>query len=184
VVPDNFDGFFTAAASAAGALIGLLFVAISMRPEAVLGANPSSRARALSSSSFTGLVNGFFISMAALIPGKNLGLTAVISASLALAAAVRLQRQVGWGVTKVAVSTLMVAAFVGQLAVGIGLLVYPHSVSLVTGIAWITIASLAVALMRAWSLLQGEGLEKPSPARGTTGQTAGQTVGDGGSDGG
>jgi hypothetical protein len=55
VVPDSFDGYFTAAASAAGALIGLLFVAISMRPDAVLGANPSSHARALASSSFTGL---------------------------------------------------------------------------------------------------------------------------------
>ncbi|HEY3925787.1 MAG TPA: hypothetical protein VGL75_14585 [Acidothermaceae bacterium] len=180
MVPDNFDGFFTAAASAAGALIGLLFVAISMRPEAVLGANPSSRARALSSSSFTGLVNGFFVSMAALIPGKNLGVTASISAILALAATFRLQRQVGRGVTKVAVSTLMAAAFIAQLAVSIGLLVRPHSVSLVTGIAWITIASLAVALMRAWSLLQGEGLEKPIAASGV----APQSVEGGGSDGG
>jgi hypothetical protein len=160
VVPDTFNGFFTAAASAAGALIGLLFVAISMRPEALLGANPSSRANALASSSFTGLVNGFFVSMAALIPGKNLGITAVISAALALAATSRLQRRVGRAVTKVAVSALMAAAFVAQVAVGIGLLVRPHSTSLVTGIAWITIASLAVALLRAWSLLQGDGLEK------------------------
>lgn len=28
MVPDSFDGFFTAAASAAGALISLLFVAV------------------------------------------------------------------------------------------------------------------------------------------------------------
>lgn len=165
MVPDSFDAYFTAAASAAGALIGLLFVAISLRPEAVLGANPSSRARALSSSSFTGLVNGFFISMAALIPGKNLGVTAIISAALALSATARLQRQVGHGVTKTAVSALMAAAFVAQLAVGVGLLAHPHSTSLVTGIAWITIASLAVALMRAWSLLQGEGLEKSNVAK-------------------
>ena len=180
MVPDSFNGYFTAAASAAGALIGLLFVAISMRPEAVLGANPSSRATALASSSFTGLVNGFFVSMAALIPGKNLGVTAIISAGLALGATARLQRQVGRGVTKAAVSALMAAAFIAQIAVGIGLLVRPHSVSLVTGIAWITIASLAVALMRAWSLLQGDGLEKPIAANGV----ASQPVEDGGSDGG
>jgi hypothetical protein len=180
VVPDNFDGYFTAAASAAGALIGLLFVAISMRPEAVLGANPSSRASALASSSFTGLVNGFFVSLAALIPGRNLGVTAVILAALSLAATVRLQRRVGRAVTKVAVSALATVAFVAQLAVGIALLAHPHNSSLVTGIAWITIASLAVALMRAWSLLQGEGLETPSVASGA----AGQPAGGGGSDGG
>lgn len=98
--------------------------------------------------------------MAALIPGKNLGVTAAISASLALAATFRLQRRVGRSATKVAVSTLMVTAFVAQLAVGIALVARPHNTSLVTGIAWITIASLAVALMRAWSLLQGEGLER------------------------
>jgi hypothetical protein len=160
VVPDSFDGYFTAAASAAGALIGLLFVAISMRPEAVLGANPSSHARALASSSFTGLVNGFFISMAALIPGKNLGVTAAILAALSLTATFRLQRRVGRAVTKVAVSALATAAYVAQLGVGIGLIARPHKTTLVTDIAWITIASFAVALMRAWSLMQGIGLEK------------------------
>jgi hypothetical protein len=164
VVPDNFDGYFTAAASAAGALIGLLFVAISMRPDAVLGENPSSRARALASSSFTGLVNGFFVSMAALIPGRNLGVTAIVLAALSLAATFRLQRRVGRAVARVAVSALATAAFVAQLAVGIGLLARPRDTSLVTSIAWITIASLAVALMRAWNLLQGEGMEKQSAA--------------------
>jgi hypothetical protein len=174
VVPDSFDGFFTAAASAAGALIGLLFVAISMRPEAVLGANPSARAKALASSSFTGLVNGFFVSMAALIPGKNLGMTAAILAALSLAASFRLQRQVGRSTTKLAVSALTTLAFAAQLAVGIGLLARPHSVSLVTDVAWITIASLAVALARAWSLLQGEGIDANS-----AGSAPGQPVGGG-----
>ena len=165
MVPDSFNGYFTAAASAAGALIGLLFVAISMRPDAVLGQNPSSRAKALASSSFTGLVNAFFVSMAALIPGKNLGVTVVVLAALSLSATFRLQRRVGAAVTKVAVSALATAAFVAQLAVGIGLIARPHNTSLVTSIAWITIASLAVALMRAWSLLQGDGIEKQSAAQ-------------------
>jgi len=62
------------------------------------------------------------------------------------------------------VSALTTAAFAAQLAVGIGLLARPHNASLVTDLAWITIASFAVALMRAWSLLQGEGMEKQSAA--------------------
>jgi hypothetical protein len=117
--------------------------------------------------------------MAALIPGKNLGTTSVILAVLSLVATVRLQRKVGWAVAKVAVSGVATAAFVAELVVGIGLLEHPHDKSLVTSIAWITIASLAVALARAWSLLQGAGLETPSVASGAAGQPVG-----GGSDGG
>jgi hypothetical protein len=64
--------------------------------------------------------------------------------------------------------------------VGIGLVASPHKTALVTDIAWITIASLAVALMRAWSLLQGEGLEKPNAASSAAGQPAGGIGSDGG----
>jgi hypothetical protein len=37
VVPDDFVVYFATAATAAGALIGLLFVAAALRPETVLG---------------------------------------------------------------------------------------------------------------------------------------------------
>jgi hypothetical protein len=37
VVPAEFTGYFTAAAAAAGVLIGRLFVAVSFRPETVFG---------------------------------------------------------------------------------------------------------------------------------------------------
>ena len=100
--------------------------------------------------------------MAALIPGRNLGVTAAILAVLSLTATIRLHRRVGRSATKLAVSALTTVAFAAQLAVGIGLLARPHNTSLVTDIAWITIASFAVALMRAWSLLQGDGMEKQS----------------------
>jgi hypothetical protein len=86
VVPDSFTAYFTATAGAAGALIGLLFVAISLRPDSVFGQNASQRGRALAGSSFTGLVNGFFLSLTALIPGSNLGVSAAILAVAALVA--------------------------------------------------------------------------------------------------
>ena len=38
MVPGDFIGYFAAAGTAAGTLIGLLFVAVSLRPESVLGA--------------------------------------------------------------------------------------------------------------------------------------------------
>ena len=44
MVPDDFTGYFAAAGTAAGALIGLLFVAVSLRPETVLGRGASRSA--------------------------------------------------------------------------------------------------------------------------------------------
>ena len=37
MVPSNYASFFDAASQAAGALIGLLFVVIALRPEAIVG---------------------------------------------------------------------------------------------------------------------------------------------------
>jgi hypothetical protein len=51
--------------------------------------------RPLATSSFSGLVNGFFSSMAALIPGSNLGISAAILAVFCLSSTVRLHRSVG-----------------------------------------------------------------------------------------
>lgn len=58
MVPSSYLKFMITSAGAAGAMIGLLFVAISMRSSFVFGANASAKARALAASSFTGLVNG------------------------------------------------------------------------------------------------------------------------------
>jgi hypothetical protein len=55
VVPDDFTGYFAAAATAAGALIGLLFVAASLRPETILGRDAPPAAKAISGSAFTAL---------------------------------------------------------------------------------------------------------------------------------
>jgi hypothetical protein len=72
VVPDDFVVYFATAATAAGALIGLLFVAASLRPETVLGKDAPPAARAIAGSAFTALVNSFFVSLIACIPDTRL----------------------------------------------------------------------------------------------------------------
>jgi multisubunit Na+/H+ antiporter MnhF subunit len=84
VLPDEFTGYFTAAPTAAGALIGLLAIAISVRPEAVLAAEGPPAARAIAASAFTALVSSFFVSLIALIPGTRLGYIAIIMALVSL----------------------------------------------------------------------------------------------------
>jgi hypothetical protein len=81
LISDEFTGYFAGAAAAAGVLIGLLFVAVSLRPETVFGDRAMPAAKAQAGSAFTGLVNSFFVSMVALIPRASLGEVAVIMAA-------------------------------------------------------------------------------------------------------
>jgi hypothetical protein len=155
VVPDSFTGYFTGAATAAGALIGLLFVVASLRPEAVMGRGASPKAQAVAGSAFTALVNSFFVSLLALIPDTNLGYPAIVMALISLYSTFRLHRGLGQGEPAVLQLTLAVAAYLTQFVTGALLAISPWDQSLVYTIAYVVVASFAAALARAWSLMQG-----------------------------
>jgi hypothetical protein len=71
VVPKELVGYFTTSAQIAGSLIGLLFVSISLRYEAILGKSAEFRSRALASITFIGLFNVLTISIWALVPSGS-----------------------------------------------------------------------------------------------------------------
>jgi hypothetical protein len=50
VVPGSYVAYFTGAATAAGALIGLLFVAVSLRPDSIFGTTATAQGRLIASS--------------------------------------------------------------------------------------------------------------------------------------
>jgi hypothetical protein len=80
MVPPQFTNFFLASSGAAAALVGLLFVAISVAPEHIVQANAPIERQAMAASSFTALLNAFFISLGALIPVNTGTLTLIMSA--------------------------------------------------------------------------------------------------------
>ncbi len=91
VVPNSYASFFDAASQAAGALIGLLFVVIALKPGKIVGDRAEPTSRSLGASSFIGLVNAFFVSLLALIPGHhNIGIGAAIVAAFSLFRTLRL----------------------------------------------------------------------------------------------
>jgi len=158
VIPDDFTGYFAASATAAGALIGLLFVAASLRPETVLGRGAPPAARAVAGSAFTALINSFFVSLIALIPNTSLGYTATIMALISLYSTWRLHHELARHEAALLQIVLALLAFLTQLGVGVALAIHPHDASLVYAMAYVLIGSFAVALRRAWSLMQGRHL--------------------------
>lgn len=80
MVPEAFNNFFLASAGVGATLVGLIFVAVSIAPEHIVQANAPIERRAMAASSFSALLNAFFISFGALIPGIIGPLTLVMSA--------------------------------------------------------------------------------------------------------
>jgi len=156
VVPGDFIDYFAAAGTAAGTLIGLLFVAVSLRPESVLGAGAPPAARAVAGSAFIALVNSFFVSLVAVIPHTSLGYVAAIMALLSLLYTLRLHRDLAGSPPSWRQLLLAVATYCGQFGVGTALAIRPHDRELVDVVAYLLISSFAVGLVRAWSLMQGQ----------------------------
>ncbi len=155
VVTGDFIGYFAAAGTAAGTLIGLLFVAVSLRPESVLGAGAPPEGRAVAGSAFIALVNSFFVSLIAVIPHTSLGYVAAIMALLSLLYTLRLHRALAGSRPAWRQLLLAAATYCGQLGVGVALAIRPHTQELVSVVAYVLIASFSVGLGRAWSLMQG-----------------------------
>jgi hypothetical protein len=155
MVPEGYSGYFAAGASSAAALVGLLFVAISLRPDSVFGDNARAGGRALAGSTFTSLINAFFLSFLALIPGIDLGYPAFILALLCLYQTVRLHRRLNRTEAHPVLLALSLASFGGELVASIVLILNPHGQGAMQVLVYLVVASFSVALSRAWALIQG-----------------------------
>ncbi len=154
MVPNSYASFFQAASQAAGALIGLLFVVVALRPGKIVGPNADSVERGLAASSFTGLVNAFFVSLLALIPGNNLGVGAAIMAALSLYHTLRLHLGRP-GARHIVIFAASLLAYGFELYLGVAFVLRPHNAGLVNDLTFVLIGLFAVAISRAWQLMQG-----------------------------
>src|SRR5205823_252942 len=77
MVPAADQPFFAASMGAAAALLGLLFVAVSIAPERTVGAGAPIERQMVAESVFTALINAFFVSMGGASPGIPLGAVAL-----------------------------------------------------------------------------------------------------------
>jgi hypothetical protein len=95
----SYTQFFSGTATVAGALVGLLFVALSISPERLRGTTASVEHQAIAATAFTALVDALFVSLIGLEPGGGLRYGAIALGGLGLTSscglAVRLWRARG-----------------------------------------------------------------------------------------
>ncbi|MGP7997847.1 MAG: hypothetical protein ACLPKI_11055 [Streptosporangiaceae bacterium] len=163
MVPENIHDFFVASCSVAGALIGLLFVAISVASERLARAEAGTQLhRMRAAAALTAFTNALAVSLFALIPGHKIGpasvsvaIGGILFVAAALLSLIR-QREVSRPALRdLLIPAGMLVAFVVQLLSGVQVSVQQNDPGAVNTIAVVVSAFFLAGIARAYELIGG-----------------------------
>ena len=156
-----YTNFFSVSTQVSAALIGLLFVSVSIETESVFGDKATLRRKLTALSAFTALVNTFFLSLTGIIPGASPGPSAIALGALAvngtLADAIVAFRAQQRGLPSARIIIILISAglYAYEVALGVQLTIHAGDLSIVNELITVIVAAYAIGLSRAWQLLGG-----------------------------
>jgi NADH:ubiquinone oxidoreductase subunit 3 (subunit A) len=160
VIPASSTDLFAATAGTAGALTGLLFVALSVAPRGGPLSVPPVIRQIRAAAAILAFTNALAVSLFSLVPGTNSGYPAVVMGVIGLfftAAAIRSIRssrdakpQQG---RQYELMGLLFLIFGAELVGGAALIADPRSEGWLQIIGYAIVASLIVGVARAWELV-------------------------------
>lgn len=160
MVPSAYVSFFMTAATAGGALIGLLFIAVSIAPHRTVQPSAPVESRVIASSTFTALFNGFFISLGAVLPFWNIGVLTLLVSLIGVINSlsqgwIMLRPWPSWknAVRRMVLIVVSLYLYVYELICAIRLLVSPANSPLIFTLSILLMGIYGLALVRAWELL-------------------------------
>jgi hypothetical protein len=163
MVPEDIREFFVASAGVAGALIGLLFVAITVAADRLAREKAEAQVhRIRAAAALTAFSNALAVSLFSLIPGQKIASTSVAVAAIGLLfiAAVLLSlvrlHQLRAATLRDALFLIGLAVvFVIQMIEGISLIADPANSGDVNTIAILVACCFFIGIARAWELAGG-----------------------------
>ena len=163
VVPESIRDFFLASGGAAAALIGLLFVAVSVSSQQFARAKAEGQLhRVRASAALTAFTNALAVSLFGLIPGHKIGpvsaavaVVGLVFVAASLLSLIRL-RPLRWGTLRDALFLIgLVVTFVIQLIEGIVVIATPGDADAVNTIAILVVVCFLIGIARSWELIGG-----------------------------
>ena len=159
-IPEEFKDFSVAAAGASGALIGLLFVAVSVFPERGQRNETRIEYQSRASTALVVFTNALVLSLAFLVPGTTIGGWAIGAATVMgvftlaggrVVVTAVLRKTGNWRSLTLVAGMLVIVGV--QLWAGIRLLFNGGDVDALSLLDYVVIAEFAVGIARSWQLV-------------------------------